>query len=205
MQGEEVMHREMPSQSIVSHKQQALNKDAGSILDMKKKSKAKRTNKVDELGLEDNLTQDAKNALRGFARTFIETCFNGKCPHFHSLTLKTDKPLAFLASLLKDIKSERPKITEKDHLRLLFVTKWFLEFFLTVRAKQKEELQKKHDSSIWGFDLVGEVIERGWIIWILKRMREAVEEKVCRSAVLITPKTLIISYSQSSGRSSKPG
>lgn len=104
--------------------------------------------------------------------------------HFHSLTHKTERPLAFLASLLKDIKSERPKITEKDHLRLLFVTKWFLEFFLTVRAKQKEELQKKHDNSIWGFDLVGEVIERGWIIWILKRMREAVEEKVCRSAVL---------------------
>jgi hypothetical protein len=31
----------------------------------------------------------------------------------------------------------------------------------------------------WEFGLVAEVIERGWIVWVLKRMREAVEEKVC--------------------------
>ena len=30
----------------------------------------------------------------------------------------------------------------------------------------------------WGFGLIAEVIERGWIVWVLKRMREAVEEKV---------------------------
>lgn len=29
-----------------------------------------------------------------------------------------------------------------------------------------------------GFGLIAEVIERGWIVWVLKRMREAVEEKV---------------------------
>ena len=31
---------------------------------------------------------------------------------------------------------------------------------------------------MWGFGLIAEVIERGWIVWVLKRMREAVEEKV---------------------------
>ena len=43
--------------------------------------------------------------------------------------------IALLSSLLKDIKAERPKVTEKDNLRLLFVTKWFLEFFLCERAR----------------------------------------------------------------------
>ena len=81
---------------------------------------------------------------------------------------------AFLASLLKDIKSERPKITEKDNLRLLFVTKWFLEYFLAVRGQEKSA----GASEPWAFGLVGEVIERSWIVWVLKRMNGAVEEKV---------------------------
>lgn len=88
---------------------------------------------------------------------------------------------AFLGSILKDIKSERPKITEKDHLRLLFTAKWFLEFFLAVRARQVEDSKKECStgtSNIWGFDMVGEIVERSWIIWILKRMRQAVEDKV---------------------------
>jgi replication fork protection complex subunit Tof1/Swi1 len=76
--------------------------------------------------------------------------------------------------LLKDIKSERPKISEKDHLRLLYVTKWFLEFFLCVRSKKTSQV----DHNKWSFGLIAEVTERGWIIWVLKRMREAVEEKV---------------------------
>ena len=78
---------------------------------------------------------------------------------------------ALLASLLKDIKAERPKITEKDNLRLLFVTKWFLEFFLCERARQPEGSQ-------WKFGLIAEVTDRGWIVWVLRRMREAQEEKV---------------------------
>jgi replication fork protection complex subunit Tof1/Swi1 len=76
--------------------------------------------------------------------------------------------------LLKDIRSERPKITEKDNLRLLFVTKWFLEYFLAVRAQEKGG----SGSEPWAFGLVGEVIERSWIVWVLKRMNGAVEEKV---------------------------
>ena len=84
--------------------------------------------------------------------------------------------VAFLAALLKDIKSERPKITEKDNLRLLFVTKWFLEFFLSSRVKATPVEKEK-----WGFGLVAEVLERGWIVWVLRRMREAVEDKVRNS------------------------
>ncbi|OSD01035.1 timeless-domain-containing protein [Trametes coccinea BRFM310] len=144
-----------PSRAYVLHKQQALNKDSGSALDMisAKKHRASRGKKVDELGRDDNLSLDARVILQDLARSFIESCFN---------------PL--LASLLKDIKAERPKITEKDHLRLLFVTKWFLEFFLYERARQPE-------SSRWKFGLVAEVIDRSWIVWVLRRMREAQEEK----------------------------
>jgi hypothetical protein len=89
---------------------------------------------------------------------------------------------AFLSFLLKDIKSERPKITEKDNLRLLFVTKWFLEFFLCIRDKEGQQK--------WGLGLVAEVTDRGWIIWVLKRMREAVEDKVRRALYLSLSKAL---------------
>jgi len=82
---------------------------------------------------------------------------------------------AFLSALLKDIRSERPKITEKDNLRLLYVTKWFLEFFLTMQGKEQEQ---KNGEEKWSFEFIAEVTERSWIIWVLKRMREAVEEKV---------------------------
>ena len=83
---------------------------------------------------------------------------------------------AFLGSLLKDIKSERPKITEKDNLRLLFVTKWFLEFFLAALAKDSGGSTGWN----WGYDLVTEVVDRAWIVWILRRMRGAIDEKVRR-------------------------
>jgi len=78
---------------------------------------------------------------------------------------------AFLGGLLKDIRSERPHVTDKDNVRLLYVSKWFLEFFLTMRAKQAEGKQ-------WSFGLISDATERAYIIWVLKRMRQAIEEKV---------------------------
>ncbi|KAI0827274.1 timeless protein-domain-containing protein [Trametes gibbosa] len=143
------------SRAYVLHKQQALNKAAGSALDMvrAKKHRTAPGKKVDELGRDDNLSLDARVVLQNLARNFIESCFN---------------PL--VASLLKDIKAERPKITEKDHLRLLFLTKWFLEFFLCERASQSSDAR-------WKFGLIAEVVNRGWIVWVLRRMREAQEDK----------------------------
>lgn len=72
------------------------------------------------------------------------------------------------------------------------MTKWFLEFFLALREKQKSVVgtatataataqNKKQDAKngeSWEFELIGEVVERSWIIWMLKRMREAMEAKV---------------------------
>ncbi|KAF8523716.1 timeless protein-domain-containing protein [Hysterangium stoloniferum] len=141
---------------MVLHSQEAITKEAREIVDGNKKSKHQKAKTLDDLRSQDNLAPQALLILQRVAREFIEFCFN-----------------SFLASLLKDIKSERPKITEKDHLRLLFVTKWFLEFFLLTLAKSKEK------QSGWSptFPMVGEVIDRSWIVWILRRMRGALDEK----------------------------
>lgn len=58
------------------------------------------------------------------------------------------------------------------------MTKWFLEFFLSSRVRQGDE-------GGWGFGLIAEVLERGWIVWVLKRMREAVEDKVFSHSLVI--------------------
>ncbi|KAI0322279.1 timeless protein-domain-containing protein [Amylostereum chailletii] len=155
--GEPLSAAEPPSsRGFVLHKQQAINTDSGTLIDSVKRQQKQKGKKADELGREESLSTESRTLLQGFARTFIESCFN-----------------PFLASLLKDIKSERPKVTEKDNLRLLFVTRWFLQFFLATRAKEGES----GSENSWDFGLVGEVIERGWIVWILKRMNGAVEEK----------------------------
>jgi replication fork protection complex subunit Tof1/Swi1 len=125
-------------------------------LDISKHQKARKANKVDELTREDSLSLEARLVLQGFAREFVESCFN-----------------PFLSSLLKDIKSERPKIAEKDHLRLLYTTKWLLEFFLHLRSKEKVVDDRRR----WNFGLVAEVTDRSWIVWVLRRMRDAMEEK----------------------------
>lgn len=52
------------------------------------------------------------------------------------------------------------------------MTKWFLEFFQAARTHAGNSAGEE-----WSFGLIAEVIERGWIVWVLKRMREAVDEK----------------------------
>ncbi|KAI6107784.1 timeless protein-domain-containing protein [Pisolithus croceorrhizus] len=142
---------------LVLHRQAAISKESGDVLDIAKQNRWKKTNKVDELTREDNLSTEARMVLQGFAREFVESCFN-----------------PFLASLLRDIKSERPKITEKDHLRLLYTTKWLLEFFLVSRSRENAVDGPRK----WSLGLVAEVTDRSWIVWVLRRMRGAMDEKV---------------------------
>jgi replication fork protection complex subunit Tof1/Swi1 len=143
-------------------------------MDMKKRQRAKKVHKVDEFGVVDSLSLAARVGLQNLATEFIQSCFN-RTLYFPRAVLSTDLWKAFLSAILKDIRSERPKITEKDNLRLLFVTKWFLQFFQEMHLKAKEA---NKDMDTWNFGLVAELTERAWIVWILKRMREAVEEKV---------------------------
>jgi replication fork protection complex subunit Tof1/Swi1 len=94
--------------------------------------------------------------------------------------------------LIKDIRAERSKVTEKDNLRLLFLSKFFIQFFLAMRERDismspaetsegdgQNGEQKKSDEEkmTLGYSLVLEVVQRGWAGWILKRMREAADMK----------------------------
>lgn len=141
---------------VVLNRQQAISGETDQVMDAMKKRKAKPAKKEDEVSVQANLSFDAKQIIRNTAAEFIKSAFN-----------------SFLASILKDIKSERPNVTEKDSLRLLFVAKWFLEFFLLTRARQVDSKL----SSPWSFGLIGEVTEGNWMTWVLRRMRAAVEEK----------------------------
>jgi hypothetical protein len=44
-----------------------------------------------------------------------------------------------------------------------------------MRAKEKANNVRVEK---WGLALIAEVTEQGWIVWVLKHMWEAVEEKV---------------------------
>ena len=64
------------SKSFVLHRQQAIHSEAGSIMDMTKRQKTKKINKIDELTIEDNLSMEARVILRNLASDFVESCFN---------------------------------------------------------------------------------------------------------------------------------
>ncbi|KDQ07544.1 hypothetical protein BOTBODRAFT_192367 [Botryobasidium botryosum FD-172 SS1] len=145
--------------SYILHRQQALTADASTIMDLTKKRVTKKAKKQDELGTFSDLNVAALTVLQTVAMNFIENCFN-----------------PFLASVLKDIKAERPKITEKDNVRLLFLTKWFLAFFSAVREKEASGGQLTAQCR-WRFEYVAEVVERGWVVWMLKRISGAKDEK----------------------------
>ncbi|CAE6475330.1 unnamed protein product [Rhizoctonia solani] len=151
-------------EQYILHRQEAIKADPSEMIDMVKKKRAKKTVRVDEVGVFNPLSSEALGALAMFAGKFVESCFN-----------------TFMSCVLKDIKSERPKYTEKDNLRLLFLTKWFLEFFLMVRENQEKERKQKGlvagALELWPFGYVSEVVEHGWAPWVLRRMRAAVEEK----------------------------
>ncbi|KDN42043.1 hypothetical protein RSAG8_07088, partial [Rhizoctonia solani AG-8 WAC10335] len=148
----------------VLHRQEAITADPSEIIDGVKKKRAKKAVRVDEVGVFNSLNSEALGALAMFAGKFVESCFN-----------------TFMSCVLKDIKAERPRYTEKDNLRLLFLTKWFLEFFLLVRENQEKERKQRGlfpgALEIWPFGYVSEVVEHGWAPWVLRRMRAAVDEK----------------------------
>ncbi|CAK5278317.1 unnamed protein product, partial [Mycena citricolor] len=99
----------------------------------------------------DDLTIEALSVLRGSARDFLsEGVFN-----------------AFLTALLRDIKMERSWATgDRIGIWTLAVVRWTTCFFLL------DTKVKKRD-----FGLVGAAVESGFVSWVLKRMREASEEK----------------------------
>ena len=69
------------SKAFVLHRQQALHREAGTMLDKTagKRARAQKIKKVDELGREENLSLESKMILQGLAKTFIVNCFNRAC------------------------------------------------------------------------------------------------------------------------------
>jgi replication fork protection complex subunit Tof1/Swi1 len=65
-----------PAQSVVLHRQKAITDEAGSIMDLTKRQKTKKGNKVDDIAREDNLSVETKVILQNLAGEFIESCFN---------------------------------------------------------------------------------------------------------------------------------
>ena len=65
---------------FVLHRQQALSKESGAVIDLVKRQNKQKGKKEDEVARNDNLTPEARTVLRGLARTFIESCFNRAQP-----------------------------------------------------------------------------------------------------------------------------
>lgn len=73
-----------PSSSFVLHRQQAISGESGSIMDIKKRQRAKKVNKVDEFGIVDNLSLEARTVLQNLGAEFLQSCFNRTlCRRFH--------------------------------------------------------------------------------------------------------------------------
>ncbi|CAE6409911.1 unnamed protein product [Rhizoctonia solani] len=161
---EQVLIGAQNKELYVLHRQEAITADPSEMIDGVKKKRAKKAVRVNEVGVFNSLSSDALGALAMFAGKFVESCFN-----------------TFMSCVLKDIRAERPRYTDKDNLRLLFLIKWFLEFFLLVRENQEKEQKQRGlftgALEIWPFGYVSEVVEQGWAPWVLRRMRAAVEEK----------------------------
>ena len=66
------------SRAFVLHRQQAISGEAGSIMDMTKRQKARKVNKLDDFGIVDNLSMEARVILQSLATSFVEACFNRK-------------------------------------------------------------------------------------------------------------------------------
>ncbi|WRT69168.1 uncharacterized protein IL334_006152 [Kwoniella shivajii] len=144
-------------QKVILHKQNAISANAGKILDEVKRKRAQKTKKVDELTLIIDFSPDAMRALQSLAKSFIESCFN-----------------TFFSSILRDIRMERSKIRPTDNVRTFFLTRYFIEYLLTLRHKEEEKGLKQHELSL---GLVAEMAEMDSIRWLFSRMKSSMDDK----------------------------
>ncbi|KAF8333073.1 timeless protein-domain-containing protein [Cantharellus anzutake] len=179
--------------TFVMHKQKSLFSDTTSVMDMSKKKIKHKTKKLDELASFDELSSKALSILRSTAISFLESCFE-----------------AFFSSLLRDIKAERPKITEHDNIRLLRVVNWFIEYFVGLKKRELANASAplNYEECQWRFEMVGEIAERGWIGYILKRIRLSMDDRPKQWTELragMDCLSIILSLLDIMGHSSSPG
>ncbi|KAJ7151353.1 timeless protein-domain-containing protein [Mycena crocata] len=127
------------------------------LLDAGKRPVRARAAPAAEAALADDLTLEARDILRNFARSLLkEGAFN-----------------AFLTGLLKDIRMERSWATgDRVGMWVLAVVRWTTSFFLLDGNDGKDGKAKKRE-----FGSVGAAVESGFVSWVLRRMREASDEK----------------------------
>lgn len=148
----------------VLHKQNAITKSAGTVIDGIKKKRAIKTKKQDELAQVAELDPEALEILQGLTDTCIEA-FNG-----------------FFNSIWKDIRMGRSKVRETDNLRAAFLARFFLDFFLVRHAPKlladrdavvaSSAEDEEMDSP---FMQLSEVLQEDTLVWLNRRQAEALE------------------------------
>ncbi|KAG0178563.1 Topoisomerase 1-associated factor 1 [Apophysomyces sp. BC1034] len=109
--------------------QKALHSSNSELINEKKKPdrRGQKRKERDEIG--EYIAYRDPQALiymKQMAQSFLESCFN-----------------AFYLSLIKDMEREDKKIMEKDHIRLYFTMRWFLEYLAYEHAAYNNAKERK--------------------------------------------------------------
>ena len=73
---------------------------------------------------------------------------------------------------------QRAKIKEVDNTRFLFLSRFFLEYFLHLYAYERSQDMNHTSEEAHDFDLIAEMTEPASIAFVCVRMTKALEEKV---------------------------
>lgn len=147
----------------VLHKQNAISRSAGNVIDGIKKTRAVRTKKQDELAQVTELDPEALAILQGLADTCIEA-FN-----------------AFFNSIWKDIRMGRSKVRETDNLRAAYLARFFLDFFLVrhvpalLSGDRDAPASSDEDEMDSPFMQLSEVLQEDTLVWLNRRQADALE------------------------------
>ncbi|BGP30852.1 Topoisomerase 1-associated factor 1 [Rhodotorula toruloides] len=146
----------------ILHKQSTLSEGPSATLDKIKRAKAKKVRMDDDLAPPaTQLRPEAVRILYETSRKFVESAFN-----------------PFFASVLRDIRMERLKVRESDTLRFLYLSSFFLEFFLLLyRDDERRGISHLDEENGHDFGLVAELTEPHAIGFVTMRMKNALEEK----------------------------
>lgn len=94
---------------------------------------------------------------------------------------------AFFTSILSDIRMEREKVREADTVRFLYLLRFFFQFFLALRAHEREHpppprpaepgQEEASAATQHGFELVAEMTEPQILGFVTARMKGALDVK----------------------------
>lgn len=116
-------------QRYILHKQSSITTSAGQVIDGIKKKRAGQALQRNQLTVKPTgntpLSKEALQIVKDFAGQFLLAFDN------------------FFHSILKDIRMGRSKIRETDNVRVLYLCRFFMEYFMTLRKQEKGAKAKK--------------------------------------------------------------